>query len=135
MRGTITGNPEASIVSSTHSIPFEISTDVRLLYVFSLYGGLGTDINFGSAEGKGHLNADESVISCSDGPDCATATNPDMKVQADADINVEGKVNPILFRGFVGFQINLHDLRFYGQIDKALGNNLIGATAGIRFVF
>lgn len=135
INGTITGSPQATIMSTTHSIPLALSTDVQLLYFLTLYTGMGVDVNFGKAEGRGNLNAQESTISCSSGVTCTAASNPDIKVQASADINGNGAVNPFLFRGFAGLQINLPFIRIFGQVDKAVGNDLIGATAGVRFVY
>lgn len=133
--GTIRGNPRATIESSTHSIPIELSTDVQLLYFLSLYTGIGADYNFGQAQGKGSLNADPSTVSCSGGAGCTTAGNPDATVQAEANVDATGKVNPFLFRGFAGVQLNLPYVVIFGQVDKAFGNDLIGATAGLRFVY
>jgi len=133
LSGTITGNPEAQIDIATHSIPLAISTDVRLLYFLSLYSGLGLDFNFGQAKGKGNLNSDESQIHCTGGTVCSTPQ--DISVKADANIDATGKVNGTLFRGFAGVQINLPFTRVFVQVDKALGNDLIGATAGLRFVY
>src|SRR5690606_23281516 len=74
LNGTITGNPEAQIAVATHSIPIELSTDVQILYILSLYGGLGADYSFGEAKGNGSLNAGESTIACSGGV-CPGGTN------------------------------------------------------------
>ena len=134
--GDIEGSPTAKILVNTHSIPFEISTDVQLLYVLSLYGGLGVDYNFGQAKGIGSLNAAPSPVGCtnpSPGELCSGGT--DVEVTPEANIDATGKVNPFTYRGFAGVQINLPYLRIFGQVDKSLGDDLIGATAGVRFVF
>lgn len=135
INGTITGKPQASIMTTTHSIPLALSTDVQLLYFLTVYTGVGMDINFGKAQGKGALNTDESPITCSSGTVCSTAGNPTIDVKANANIDGTGAVNPFLFRGFAGLQLNLPFIRVFGQVDKAVGNNLIGATAGVRFVY
>ncbi len=133
--GTITGSPTAKIAVATHSIPIEVSTDVQLLYFISLYGGLGTDFNFGQAKGNGALNADPSDVSCTNAGVGACSTNPSVSIQPEANIDSTGKVNSLLFRGFAGLQLNLPYVRIFGQVDKSLGNDLIGATAGVRFVY
>lgn len=133
--GDVRGNPKATIESATHSIPLELSTDVQLLYFLSLYTGLGVDYNTGSAKGKGSLNAEESTIDCTGGLGCTAAGNPSARIQAEADVDATGRVNPFLFRGFAGVQFNLPYVRVFGQVDKAFGNDLIGATAGVRFVY
>lgn len=130
--GTITGNPEAKIAVATHSIPLELSTDIQLLYILSLYGGVGADYSFGEAKGDGALNAPESTISCNGGV-CPGGTTIGVKPEA----NIDGKGNPeaFSFRGFAGVQVNLPYLRIYVQANKPFGNKLIGANAGVRFVF
>ena len=125
--GTINGNPEATIDVATQSIPIEISTDVRLLWILSIYTGLGVDFNFGQAKGSGSLNADPTTLNYSGGND--------PTVQAEANIDGTGSVNSVTTRGFAGVQVNLPFLRIFGQVDKAFGSELVGATAGVRFVF
>jgi hypothetical protein len=126
--GTIQGSPSATIDVATQSIPFEISTDVQLLYILSLYTGLGVDLNFGKARGAGSLNANPTTLNYS-------GAGADPVVQADANINGSGSVDSFLTRGFAGVQVNLPYLRIFAQIDKAFGNELVGATGGIRFVY
>lgn len=126
--GTITGKPAATIDVATQSIPLEISTDVQLLYILSLYTGLGVDFNFGKAKSAGALNADPTTLTFSGG-----GGNP--TVQADANIDGSGSVTSVLTRGFVGVQVNLPFIRIFVQADKAFGNDLVGATAGLRLVY
>lgn len=136
IQGTIKGNPLARINTATHSIPLELSTDVQILYFLSLYTGVGVDYNFGQARAKGNLNAEESNVSCTNGSGGeACSTSPTIKVQANADISGTGKVTPFTSRGFVGAQINLPYMVIFVQGDKAFGSNLVGATAGLRFVY
>lgn len=134
---TITGTPEATIKVSTHSIPLELSTDVRFLYFLSLYTGLGLDFNFGQAKGDGALNASSSPV-CSDaGPasgDCTSGTQVGT-ISPTANIDGSGSVNSFLSRGFLGLQFNLPFLRIFVQADKAFGNDLVGATAGLRIAY
>ncbi len=134
--GTSRAAPTIDIRSKTHSIPLELSTDVQLLYFVSLYTGLGADANFGSASAKGSLNAEEMTINCTSsagGHPC----NPTevLKANASADIDGKGSVNPFTFRGFAGLQLNLPFVRIFGQVDKSLGDELVSATAGVRFVY
>ncbi len=133
VRGTVLGNPEATINVATHSIPIALSTDVQLLYILSLYTGVGADYSWGEARGKGNLNAEQSTLNCTGGAICGTPR--DIDVQAAANIDSTGKVNPLNFRGFAGVQINLPFIRIFGQVDKSLGSELVGATAGLRFVY
>jgi hypothetical protein len=126
--GTLTGNPAASIDVSTQSIPLEISTNIQLLYLLSLYTGIGADFNFGDAKSKGALNAGDSPV-------LINGANTGTTVTADANIQGKGKVNPVLTRAFAGVQFNLPYINIFVQADKALGNDLVGATAGVRIVY
>lgn len=125
--GTLTGKPSATIDANTQSIPLEVSTNVQLLYFLSLYTGLGVDMNFGKAKAAGALNADPTPLQYNGG---AGPT-----VQADANISGSGNVDSFLTRAFAGVQINLPYTNIFVQADKSLGNDLIGASAGLRFVY
>lgn len=128
----IQGSPRATILVNTHSIPLEISTDVQLLYVLSLYGGLGADFNFGQAKGNGSLNSGPQTVTCTNGA-CGAGT--DITVTPEANVDATGKVTPFTTRGFAGLQVNLPFVRIFGQVDKQFGSEVIGATAGVRFVY
>ncbi len=131
--GTLTGSPAATIDVATHSIPLEVSTNVQLLYFLSLYTGLGVDMNFGKAKAAGALNADETNLTFD--PTAPGPGNETMKVQAEANISGSGNVDSFLTRAFAGVQINLPYTNIFVQADKSLGNDLIGASAGLRFVY
>ncbi|HXH31035.1 MAG TPA: hypothetical protein VNJ01_09505 [Bacteriovoracaceae bacterium] len=140
IQGVARAAPTMQIESATHSIPLEISTDVQLLYFLSLYTGVGADANFGEASSKGNLNSDEMTITCTNSTAASACGSlgggtRTVRAQADADIEGKGSVNPFLFRGFAGVQINLPYVRIFGQVDKSLGDDLIAGTAGVRFVY
>jgi hypothetical protein len=125
--GPVSGKPQATIDVATQSIPIEISTNVQLLYFLSLYTGLGADINFGKAKADGALNAEETTVTSSAGGSA--------QIQATANINGSGAVDSLLTRAFVGIQFNIPYANIFVQADKAFGNDLIGATAGLRLVY
>lgn len=133
IKGTVEGTPVASILASTTSIPVALSTDVQILYFFTLYGGLGADYNMGEAKGKGNLNGKDSNLTCTGGAACTSPTT--VVVRPTANLNTSAKVDPFTYRVFAGFQFNLPWTRIYVQADKSLSNDLIGATAGLRFAF
>ena len=132
--GTISGNPQASILASTMSIPVALSTDIQILYFVSLYTGLGVDYNMGEAKGKGDLNGNNSTVSCTGGAACGGAGR-DIVVKPKANLDTKAKVDPFSYRAFAGFQFNLPWTRVFVQVDKSLSNDLIGGTAGLRFAF
>jgi hypothetical protein len=130
---TLNATPEAGIDVKTHSIPIEISSSVQFLYFVSLYGGLGADYNMGTATGKGSLNSTPSTLSCSNGA-CPGGANSGT-ITTEANIDGKGDVSPFLYRGFAGVQLNLPFIRVFVQGDKAFGNDLVGATVGLRLVY
>jgi hypothetical protein len=133
---TVNANPFATIDVATHSIPLEISTSIQFLYFVSLYAGLGADYNMGEATGKGDLNSSNTPVTCT-GAGCVGDGGDGNygEIETDANIDGKGEVNPFLFRGFAGVQFNLPFVRVFVQADKALGNDLVGATAGVRLVY
>jgi len=131
--GRITGSPRYQVKSQTHSIPLEISTDVRFLYFLTLYGGLGTDINYGKATGEGLLNGNVSPLACTSGAACVGIT--DLKVQVQANLDAEGRVDPLMLRGFAGVQFNVPYFRIYAQVDQAFGTELIALSTGLKFAY
>lgn len=132
----ISARPDAIIDVATSTIPLNISTSVQFLYLFSLYGGVGADYNMGKATGKGNLNSTPSNVSCTGGPNPACPAGGSAgTINTSANIDGTGKVNPFLYRAFAGFQLNLPFIRVFVQGDKSLGDNLVGATAGVRIVY
>ncbi len=138
--GTIKGTPEASILANTTSIPLALSTDIQLLYFVSIYTGAGVDYNMGQAKGSGNLNGETSPLTCRTAGLCRPVGSGGLgdqtiTVKPSANINTTSKVEPFLYRAFAGVQFNLPWTRIFVQVDKSLSNDLIGATAGLRFAF
>ncbi len=129
--GTITGTPKIGLESSTHSIPLEISSGVNFLYVLSFYGGLGTDINIGSSKASGASNANPTNLNCTAG----ACTVPTIQTQAEANLEGNGKVQPLFLRGFAGFQINLPFTRIYVHANNVFGTELYSVATGLRLAF
>ena len=87
--GTVSGSPIAKILVNTHSIPIELSTDVQLLYILSLYTGIGADYSFGQAKGESSINAGNSPITCTGGA-CGGGGST-IQVRPEANIDATGK--------------------------------------------
>ena len=88
---------------------------------------LGADFNMGQAKGSGALNADPTSLNYSGG------TGP--TVQAAANIDGKGDVTSVFGRAFAGVQLNLPYTRLFVQANKVLNNQVVSATAGLRFVY
>lgn len=102
----LTWNPVGAIALSSGSgtIPIELSTNVRLLYVLSLYVGGGVDFNVGQATTDISLSG--TVIGVND----ATAANAGtQKTVGSGTVRASSAASPQLAsgRGFGGIQINL----------------------------
>jgi hypothetical protein len=134
-QSNILAAPSALINVGTSTIPLNISSSVRFLYFVSLYGGLGADYNMGTATGKGNLNSTPATVTCSPTAPSTCPGGTAGTINTSANIDGSGKVNPFLFRGFAGVQFNLPFIRIFVQGDKDLSSNLVGATAGVRFVY
>jgi len=130
VESTITANPTATIESTSHSIPLEISSGVNFLWVMSFYGGVGTDINFGQAQGKGDLNSADSPVTCN-----GAACGGGVSVRSSADINEKGRVNPLFLRGFAGLQLNLPYVRVFAHANKVFGTEVYSFATGLRLAF
>jgi hypothetical protein len=109
--------------STVTSIPVEVSTYLRMLYVFTLYGGLGFDYTIGKSDIG--VTANGSV---NDGTSGYGAT-------IDADESGDGKAKATNFRSFAGIQFNVPFVRVYAQMNKGLGSDLVGANFGIKVTY
>ena len=124
--GTFTGTGVINLDVTTHSFPLSISTGMTFLYLVTVYGGFGIDINQGKASGSGTI--DNSSLVITDGSSNATGT-------ATLDLGDDGKPKTFFSRAFLGAQINLWDLKIFAQAQKTFDRNLYGVQAGLKFVF
>jgi hypothetical protein len=124
--GTFSGTGVIALDVMTHSFPVSISSGITLLYILTLYGGLGVDINQGSAEGGGSL--EDTTLTISQGGSNATGT---------ASLDLGSKNNPTLMlsRAFLGAQINLWNFKIFAQAQKTFDRNLYGAQVGLKYFF
>jgi hypothetical protein len=111
-----------NIDTTTTSIPLEISTYMRMLYVFTLYTGFGLDYNIG--DGEVGLNASGAVSSGA--TEVATIA---------ASETGTGDAQATNFRGFLGLQFNVPFVRLYVHVNKGLGNDLFGANFGAKIAY
>lgn len=132
LEGRLTGQPVFDIETVTHSIPLEISGDVKFLSVFAFYAGIGTDLNFGLSKGKGSTKGDFSTLACTSGVCVGETVLPQLEVQANYD--AQSQVRNFTFRGFGGFQLDLPGgMHGFIQGSQMLGTKVIGLNFGLRF--
>lgn len=120
--GTIAGTANLTGDISSHSIPIEVSTYAQLGYVFTFYGGLATDLTFGSGQFDLDVNTTVSGVT---GAGTYAATGI-------ANLGGEGGPEALLFRAFAGLQLNVPIFKLYVQGQKTIGQNVYGANVGFK---
>ena len=124
--GTFSGSGVIDLDVTTHSFPLSISSGMTLLYLLTVYGGLGIDIHQGTATGQGSL--ENTSLTISQGANNATGT-------ASLDLGDKNSPSFLLSRAFVGAQINLWNLKVFAQAQKTFDRNLYGAQVGLKYFF
>lgn len=121
------GDVDLTLDSYVFTIPVEISTFFRVGYLLTLYTGMSVDFNYGESEIE--LGANGSI---SGG---VTVLDNDFEAEFDRDASVDGEPSPMSSRAFLGVQFNLPYFRTFVHLNKGIGNDLIGAYGGVKFVF
>lgn len=119
------GYANFAIDSSASFIPVELSTYVRLGYVFTFFAGAGFDYNISETD----------VDILADGEVSGTGTASGFTADVSANDSAAGEGMATNFRAFGGLQFNIPFVRVYAQVNKALGEDLIGASAGVKVAF
>ncbi len=119
---SFTGQATVGADVTTYTIPFELSTNARLFYVFSTFAGLGADLSFGKAKSIATLTGDVSVTGGGTG-------------DAQLDLGTEESPDTFAFRGFIGIQANLTALNTFLLVNKGFTNGTLGLALGVRLAF
>lgn len=124
---------EFGLSTSTHTIPFEVSSSVSFLALFEIYGGLAMDLTFGSSAFTGRAVGDVTATAASG---AGLSTNDIFSGTGTLDLsdNTSGSPTAVSIRYFGGGAISFFGLKTFGQIQSAT----TGATsilAGLKFVF
>lgn len=114
-----------SIENSITRIPVEVSTYAKVLYAFTIFGGLGFDIASGNTDID--LNSSGNLMLTS--PNTANIGTLTM------DESNSGEPEATNFRAFFGSQLNLPFFRLYGQMQKPLGQDSIGTNFGLKIIW
>ena len=121
-------DPKGTLGAKTgiFSIPFEVSTNVQILYILSLYTGLGLDINMGSSD---------SIVTL-EGP--LTGTNATLgqvfSGYAKLDLGESAIPTTLTLRPFFGLQVNISLLKVFAQMNLTT-NSTYGFQAGLRVAY
>jgi hypothetical protein len=95
---------------NVYSVPLEVSTSARLLYVLNFFGGFGSDFNFGSSKAIASYNTTITV-------------NPSGTATGALDLGGDTSPTPWNLRAFAGLGAEFA----IGQINLGVGKSL---TAG-----
>lgn len=134
LEGRLTGTPTFDVKTLTHSIPLELSSGYRVLSVFTFYGGLGLDLNFGESVGKGNTKGNIATLACTSGVCVGETVLPQLEVQANYDAKAE--VRRLTGRAFAGLGIDLPaGLSAYAQGAQVLGTKVLSLSTGLKYDF
>jgi hypothetical protein len=123
---TATYNGVASVgadISAT-SIPIEVTTNVRLLYGFTLFGGLGFDINSGSSKSIANISGPITLGGTASGSGTASL-----------DLGKDEGPSATSFRTIIGAQLNVTAVRVFVQKMAVIGGNDTQLSLGVRFAW
>jgi len=116
-----------NIDSQTSSIPFEISTSIRALYVFTLYTGFGFDYN---VSGNTDIDLDASGTVTGD-----SGTASGYEASINANESGDGSISATSMRAFLGLQFNIPVVRVYVHANKGLGDDQLGVNTGVKITW
>lgn len=112
----------------TYSVPLELTTSFRLLYLISVYGGVGFDWQFGGGSDMSvELTGDLRGVAAGQEAPLGTATI----TASDAQPPSAGRA-----RGLLGAQVNLTLLRLFAHVNVVPSDPILASVAlGARLVF
>lgn len=113
--------PKLELTSWVFTIPLEVSTNVRLLYLLTLFAGFGTDFNFGSSQ----LKVGSSSFTATDGG----------KYELNVDLGKKRSPHFMTLRVFAGLQVNIWAFHIYTKVNYAFTSKALAMQAGFRFSY
>lgn len=119
------GKADATIEHSTHTIPLELSTGIRMLYVLTLYTGLATDLTM-SSDSKVDINANASISANGVGGTTFGVVGKQTG---------KGKADFFNTRSFLGLQFNVPFVRVFAQYHRYLGDDTHAINAGLKILY
>lgn len=113
----------------TWSVPIEVTTNLRMFYLLSLYGGLGYDWQFGGTN-RLSMNLDSDLLGTVPGSTDKLAIGK-AKITATEDVSPSvGKL-----RALLGVQANVAFLRVFAHLNVMPDRGLVGVVVGVRLAF
>lgn len=118
------GTSHIGVDLSSLSLPLEVSTSFKILYMMTFYGGIGFDLNLISSKGKSSLKNLEITL------------EQDGEKLLDEDIFVEtgfGKevlVDTFTSRAFVGLNFHIALFKIFCHLERTLNTSFYGSHIG-----
>jgi hypothetical protein len=128
LRGLWTGEADINAHLRAYTMPLEVSSFLQLLYVFTLFGGIGMDLNFGHAEMNASARAPLTITASAKGQNKTVEV---LKPQPQLDYLLIRKPTVIDGRAFAGLQLNAGVLAVYAQGMVDTSKTLM-VNAGLR---
>lgn len=115
------------LITRALTIPVELTTSFRLLYVLSLYGGVGADVQLGS--GTTTLGLDSTLTArVPGGEELRLGT-------ARVDFAGEGEPDRLSLRVLAGVSANIGPLHVFAQLNVLTQDLTMGLAMGLRVGF
>jgi len=123
---TLSSTGRFDLTSTTVTVPLEATTGVRILYLLSVYGGVGIDLQAGTSTLDADLDGTMTAIDPRDDSEVDLGT---------ADITIDGSSSPSVgkLRGLLGVQVNFWKLKVFVQAN-AMPFRAASVAAGLRVV-
>ncbi|MCK6551050.1 hypothetical protein L6R52_34755 [Myxococcota bacterium] len=115
------------LVTRAMTVPVELTTSLRILYVLSIYGGVGADLQLGS--GTTALGLDSTLTArISGGEELQLGT-------ARVEFTGEGKPDRLSLRVLGGASANIGPLHVFTQLNVLTQDLTMGLAVGLRLGF
>jgi hypothetical protein len=117
-----------ALQSQTWSVPLELTTNLRFLYVLTAYGGAGLDFQFG---GGSDMNVDLNGKLTGQ----VAGQAPIDLGSAQVTATDQAKPSPGKVRGILGLQVNLWFLKIFTQLNVVPEPFVASVALGARLVW
>ncbi len=128
---TVTGDPSFNVQLASMSVPIELSTSVRLLYLVTFFGGGAVDINIGRSAVIAEPTLQFSGDLLAGDPFNPTSTST-ITSNAKLDMSSEGSPEIMNLRIFAGVQLNLAIFKLVINGSYSPSPQSVGANFAIR---
>ncbi|MBT7610881.1 MAG: hypothetical protein HN576_14055 [Bacteriovoracaceae bacterium] len=109
---------------SATSIPIEVTTNLRVVYALTLFGGLGFDYNSGTSKSIANITGPVTLGGTASGSGSASL-----------DLGKADGPSTTSFRTIIGAQFNIAAIRLYMQKMAVIGGNDTQLSFGVRFAW